>query len=213
MKKIVLVLIMLSITFAAFGESREKAEMTDDEFAFLTAEIEKVLMKNADRDIGSFTLKELHGLASDLSIRYQELAYIKKVRFASLMLPGAGQYMNGDALSGTLFLFGDIAITAGTLIGSYFLLPEPVRFESIDYLNDSYAVIENAWKSLSFVDILPALGVFTGGMIVNGILRIVSANHAGEQAKEKIAAQEIQFEARPFLFLGKALGIGFQYHF
>ncbi len=213
MKKIFTILILVCITFTAFGESREKTETADDEFALLTAEIEKVLLKNADRAVGSFTLKELHALASELSIRYQELAYMKKVRFASLMLPGAGQYMNGDALSGTLFLLGDIAVTAGTLIGSYFLLPESVRFESIDYFNDSYSKIENAWKALSFTDILPALGVFTGGMVVNGILRLVSANHAGEQAKEKIAQGEIQFEARPYIFLGKALGIGFQYHF
>lgn len=65
-------------------------------------------------------------LALNLSIPFQKMQYVNKSKKASFILPGLGQYMNDDPLSGTLFLISDMAVTAGTLVGAYYLLLTPL---------------------------------------------------------------------------------------
>ena len=46
--------------------------------------------------------------------------------FASAVLPGVGQFMIGNPLSGTGFLLLEAALVGGTIAGTYFLMPEDV---------------------------------------------------------------------------------------
>ncbi len=97
------------------------------------------------------------------------MQFVKKTKIASAILPGLGQYMNNDPLGGTLFLISDIVVTAGTLIGAYYLLPDELRFESLDYFGDSRATIKERWENQSSNDLMPTMGVMAAGFVVSGV--------------------------------------------
>ena len=114
-------------------------------------------------------------------------------------MPGIGQYMNKDPLNGTLFLVSNIAVITGTLIGAYYLLPDELKFDNLDYFNDSYSTINESWENQSFVDMLPTIGVMAAGFMVDGVIRFFSASHAEKLAQKNIAEGKIQFEPKLIL--------------
>ena len=114
-------------------------------------------------------------------------------------MPGFGQYLNDDPMGGTLFLVSNIAVITGTIIGAYYLLPDDLKFDSLDYLNDSSFTINERWENHSFVDLLPTMGTIAAGFVVNGVIRYISAAHAGKLAQKNIAEGKIQFEPKLML--------------
>jgi len=146
--------------------------------------------------LGDFTVGEAQDLLGEISIAYQKAAYVSKSRAASFMLPGMGQFMNEDPGMGALFLSLDVLTGVGTLLGAYFLLPDELQFDQLNYFNDSFQNIENEWKSQSFMDLLPSLGVLAGGGLVQVILRGVAGSHAAKLAEQKIVAGEITFQPK-----------------
>lgn len=149
--------------------------------------------------VGGFTLNEMKEVALDLSIPFQKMQHVKESKIASAVLPGLGQYMNNDPLGGTLFLISDITVIAGTLIGAYFVLPDELRFDRLNYFSDSRSTIRDRWDNQSFNDLLPTMGVMVGGFVVSGVIRLLSAEHAGKLAQKNIAEGKIQFEPKLIL--------------
>ncbi|WP_455383140.1 hypothetical protein [Salinispira pacifica] len=181
----------------------------DPDVATYRSSIDGVLADDLGRPVGQLTVGELVRLANEVSVSRQQYEWVKRSQRASAVLPGVGQYMNGDSLSGTLFLGGDILLFAGTIVGAYFLLPEDLRFSSISYFGDSSQKIHDAWNSHSFSDFLPTIGVLAGGFILQGVLRVVSANHAAGLARENIREGRISFEPEPLFFSDKSGTFGF----
>lgn len=175
----------------------------------LEKQLEAVLAERENAVLGEFTVGEAQELLGEISIAYQKAAYVSKSRTASFILPGMGQFMNDDPGAGTLFLSLDVITGVGALLGMYYLLPDAVQFDQLNYFNDSFQTIENAWKSQSFMDLLPSLGVMAGGGLVQIILRSVSSNHAAKLAEERIAAGEITFEPKLSILPGGPGAMGF----
>ena len=149
MNKTVSILIILFVTAAVFAEEDGESKRRSHEYESLAAEIDAILEDNADTSISDLTFGQLQELLGRLSVPMQEAAYIQRSSAASMMMPGKGQFMNGDALSGSLFLAADLAVVAGTLVGTYFLLPAELQFDQLDYLNTSHTDIMAAWRSAS----------------------------------------------------------------
>jgi hypothetical protein len=175
----------------------------------LEQQLEAVLAGKGSSVLGDLTVGEAQDLLGEISIAYQKAAYVSKSRGASMMLPGLGQFMNGDPGMGALFLSLDLAAGVGTLLGAYFLLPDELQFDQLNYFTEPYSAIESAWEGQSFVDLLPSLGVLAGGGVVLAILRGVSSNHAARLAEEKIAAGEITFEPKLSILPGGPGAMGF----
>jgi hypothetical protein len=197
--------VLLSLTVAAgtlFAGSPRNPKMKDHhpvwgmEGELLEEQLEAVLAGADSSVLGELTVGQAKDLLGEISIAYQKAAYVSKSRGASMMLPGMGQFMNEDPGMGALFLGLDLATGVGTLLGAYFLLPEELRFDQLNYFTRPYVDIENAWKAQSFVDLLPSLGVLAGGGLVQAILRGVSGNHAAKLAEQRIAGGEIAFEPK-----------------
>ena len=89
----------------------------------VAAELQKIFEDETGTVISDLTFGEVEELFERLSVPMQEAAYVQKSKSASWMMPGKGQFMNDEVVSGILFLTADIVVTAGTLAGSYFLLP------------------------------------------------------------------------------------------
>lgn len=198
MRKLLLVLLMVTVGMSAFADGFLGYWEYDD-YPDYKEEVAVILKSMDNTPIGEITLEEMKKLNLDLSIPFQKIQYVKESKIASAVFPGAGQYMNGDPFGGTLFLVSNIAVITGTIIGAYYMLPNDLQFDNLDYLNDSSATINARWESHSFVDMLPSMGILAAGFVVDGIIRMLSASHAGKLAQGNIANGEIQFEPKLIL--------------
>ena len=178
---------------------------------YLGEEIEMILGRLGNRAIGDLTVNELTGIYERMSIAIQKEGYVRKSKAMSAMVPGFGQFMNGDTLGGILYLTADVAVAAGSMIGAYFLLPSELQFTSLNYFNESHSTIKAFWESQSIEDLLPAMGVAAGGSLVHMLLRIFASKHAAELAHQNIADGKIAFDAKiepQLLVAADGLGLG-----
>ena len=216
MRRLLAVLLIATVGVGAlFAGSPGKSRMKDRhpewwmEEEMLEQQLEAVLAENEGSVLGDLTVGEAQELLGEISIAYQKAAYVAKSRAASLMLPGMGQFMNDDPGIGALFLSLDLLTGVGTVLGAYFLLPDELQFDQLNYFKDSFGTIETEWKKQSFTDLLPSLGVLAGGGLVQVILRGVSGNHAAKLAEERITAGEITFEPKLSILPGGPGAMGF----
>jgi hypothetical protein len=180
------------------------------EHAYLSAELDSLL--SGEGQLGSLSYAELRDAAGRLSVARQKDRFVARSRAMSFMLPGSGQFLNKDYGSGAAFLASDLAVVAGTLIGSYWLLPENLRFQQLDYFNTSFTDIENKWKGHTFTDYLPSMAVLAGGGVLRAILGHVSSEHAARLAKRNIDSGKITFEPSLLALPGGLLmGMGWRY--
>jgi hypothetical protein len=201
MKRLCIILVAVLAVATAAGAKQNAA------IGGVQEEISAVLQEMSADQIGTLSVADLVKVASRVSIAEQKTAYVQRARMASMMFPGAGQFMTGDTLGGSLFLLGDIAVMAGAMVGSYFLLPSDLQFTGTDYLNNHFDVIKAKWEAHSFMDYLPAFGVMAGGMLLKGILGHFSAVNAAGEARQNIADGKITFTPS-FGFLGGRFGMG-----
>ncbi|UCF96473.1 MAG: hypothetical protein JSV89_15000 [Spirochaetaceae bacterium] len=206
MKRWLVALLIVTVTAGALfaGSPRQSRDMDhrsmmwmDEEL--LQQELEAVLAGQENEVLGELTVGEAKDLLGEVSIAYQKAAYVAKSRALSFMLPGLGQFMNDDAGSGALFLSVDLLLGTGILLGAYFLLPDELQFDQLNYFKDSFATIEDEWKKQSFVDLLPSLGVLAGGGVIQLVLRGVSSNHAAKLAERNIAEGKVTFEPKLYM--------------
>jgi hypothetical protein len=207
MKKWLVILLILAIGGPVFAESARHSRTMEHhsmswmrmEEEFLKKQLEAVLAGKENTTIGDLTIGEAKELLGEMSIAYQKAAFVAKSRAMSLILPGLGQFMNDDAGMGVLFLSADLLVGAGTLLGAYFLLPGELRFDQLNYFTASYETIKNQWEAQSFSDFLPSLGVLTGGVLIQLVLRGVSSKHAVKLAEQNIADGKITFEPKVYM--------------
>ncbi|MFP4382635.1 MAG: hypothetical protein ACLFSE_01210 [Spirochaetia bacterium] len=189
-KKIVFIpaLILLGTVSIFSIESEETGKILP-----LEKEIRDDLYAASDIPISDITVGDITSLFNKYSIVRQQKMYIKKAEMKSILIPGWGQFSMGDRWNGVLFMGVHVLLKGGTLLGSYFLLPNQVRFSSINYFTAPAESIEAAWKNLSFMDLLPALGAYGAGTMACMLLRKAAASHAGQTARQRITEGDVTF--------------------
>ncbi len=209
MRRTVTVLACAALALAAVS-AQEPAERAGEAMVAQRAdlalrELSSLLAPRDGAALGSLEVRDVRALLAEASVRMQELQLLREVRVSSFAMPGVGHFKAGDNRSGAAYLAANIVLTAGTLVGAYFLLPSEVRFDELDYFGDSFGEIETAWKGQSIVDMLPSAGVLVGGFAVRALLGYFAAEDAGRIAVKKIRGGEISFE--PFAAADR-LGLG-----
>jgi hypothetical protein len=206
MKKIILAFLIMAI-FA--GAASAEVIPTSS----LSQELSDALQDMSTAQLGTLTVADLEQIAGRISIAVQKIHYVRKARAASFMFPGAGQFMTGDAVGGSLYLAGDLAVVAGTIVGAYFALPSDLHFSSsLNYFTSPYNQITSAWGGHSFVDYLPSLGVMAGGFIVKAVLGHFSAEDAARRARQNIENGTVTFTP-DFDFTGHGFGMGMRFRY
>jgi hypothetical protein len=192
MKKILAAVAFASALFAGVGMTPVFAQQAPGPLS-IEAELDSALQEMSATQLGTLTMADLDKLMGRISVAQQRLQYVQRARRASFFIPGAGQFMTGDALGGSLFLTGDIVVVAGSIVGAYFLLPTNVQFNNLDYLNAPLINIQNAWMANSILSYLPSFGVLAGGAIVRAVLGHFSAVSAAREARQNIADGKVTF--------------------
>ncbi len=195
MRRILFAAVLLSLSMGAFaipggpfGHMGSFMDKNDPITADLNKEIEAIFDQNSETRLGDMTVRDLEKITGQVSIAVQKSWYVRRAKTASKALPGAGQFMTGDPLGGSLFLLADAAVVSGTLIGAYRLLPE------------------HSWRSNDFVDYLPSIGVVAGGTAAWMLLRWLSSTNAEAAARSNIESGKVTFQ--PVLF--PEMGMGFR---
>ena len=180
--------------------------------SFMEQEIEAAAAELSSAQVGTMTVDDLEKIAAHLAIAVQKERYVERIRNASFMLPGVGQFMAGDTLGGWLFVAWDVTVLAGTIVSAYFVLPANVQFGSLNYLASPVSAIQTAWGSNSLLAYLPLAGVIAGGVILETVLRYVSADNAARTARRNIADGKVTFKPTLELLDG-SLGLGMRMQF
>ncbi len=199
MKKIVLVAAALLVAAGAFA-----GPVTFSPVAEAVAALAK---ERGDSQLGAATVADVETAVARLSIALQQEAWIHGSALASMAIPGLGQYLNHDALGGTLYLAADIAVKAGALVGAWFLLPDNLQ---VNWFTTSIGGLETAFRANRPIDYLPSLGVLAAGAVVDMVLGHLSARGAARLAEKNVLDGTISFE--PVLITsGKGLGLGMKF--
>ena len=214
MKTPILVTLLLAGAAAAFAHPMGPgmyAHRLPIEHAYLSAELDSLF--SGEGELGTLSYAELRDLAGRLSVARQKDRFVARSKTMSFMMPGSGEFLNKDYGSGAAFLAADLAVVAGTVVGAYYLLPENLRFQQLDYFNTPFSTIENDWKGHTFMDYLPSMAVLAGGGVLKAILGHLSSSHAGKLAKRNIDSGKITFQ--PNLLAspggGMMMGLGWRY--
>lgn len=190
-----------SVLFAAdWGESDERDRLTDEEILIYNETITAFLDASEDETLAELTLGDLRALGARLSVVGQQEDYVRSARRASYMFPGSGHFMIDEPGVGAAFATGALLVGAGTLVGAYLLLPDDLKFDELDYINDSFRDISREWRGESIASMAPAAGVLIGGMIVNAILGEIAASDAESRARAQIASGAVAFDPQPFIY-------------
>jgi hypothetical protein len=196
MKTKIVAALMLAAAAVAFARPPLHPGMDPHRFpiehTYLQAELDSLF--SMEEQLGTLSFGELRDLAGRLSVARQKDRFVARSKAMSFMMPGSGQMLNKDYGSGAAFLAADLAVVAGTLIGAYYLLPEDLRFQQLDYFNTPFNKIGNAWQGHTFMDYLPSMAVLAGGGLAKAILGQLSSAHAGKLARRSIDGGKITFE-------------------
>lgn len=197
-------LCMMLVPVFAFAQhnasEREWDDRSDEEILIYNDAIAAFLDTNAAQSVSDLTVGELRGLGERLSVIAQQENYVQRARQASRMFPGAGHFMIDEPGTGAAFGVGSVVVAAGTIVGAYFLLPDDIRFDELDYINDSFKEISQAWRGESIASLAPAAGVLLGGIIVNGILGELASDDVERRARAQIASGAVSFDPQPFIY-------------
>lgn len=161
----------------------------------------------ADKTIDELTIAERLTIAGAISVEKQKKSYVHHAGMASFILPGAGQFLTGNILPGVAHLAVETAIIGGTLTGLYFLLPEDLK--QWDLTKEERKDIAHSYMTPDRIgEILPAMGVAVGGLVLSIINSILAANGAADSAQTNIDSGAVTFE--PYVNVGNMLGLGFK---
>lgn len=208
-------IIAMAFIFAVLstGAFAEPMCMQDNDTAFrnghhfpgpyVKAELAAVKTNLGDKPIGELTLNQLSPYWDNMSLAISKDNYLNEAFMMSFMMPGAGQFRNGDALEGLGFMALNVSVIAGTLIGSYFLLPADLRFDKMNYFSASFKTIGDTWYNHSFNDYLPSIGAMILGCLIDFGVRVWSASDAYSASKTAIDSGKIKMEPQiGFGYLG-----------
>jgi hypothetical protein len=199
MKKIALVAAALLAAAASFAGPRT--------FSPVAEAVAALAQERGESELGSSTIDDVETAVARLSIALQQEAWIHGSAMASMAMPGLGQYMNHDALGGTLYLAGGLAVKAGAMIGAWFLLPANLQ---VNWFTTPVGTLETAYRANSAVDYLPAVGVLAAGALLDTLLGHVSARGAVRLAEKNVLDGTKSFEP-VLLTSGRGLGFGMKF--
>lgn len=157
--------------------------------------------------VSDVTVNDLLAVAEDVSVTRQEERYVAGAAFASLMVPGAGQFVTGRTGQGVVHLVADVAIAGGALYGAWALLPEELQSAL-----DEPSTWETYVDTNGFGDLKRSAGVLAAGFALDSINALISASSAARTAMDQVASGEVRFEP-DLAIIGRDLGLMMRFRY
>jgi hypothetical protein len=198
MKRILFLTVLTLAAVAAFA-------FPGFEPVYFPAEVKAIGADLGSRTLGDLKISELVPIAERLDVARQKDGFVMMAGGLSLAWPGAGHFLAGDWMDGTLYTGLHLGVSIASLAWAHSLLPSDLQLSNLDYLAASHGTVQNRWNNHSLNDYLTAIGALAVGGAVDFALRVWSAKTAQAVAKTRIDDGKITFEPR---FEGGRLGMG-----
>jgi hypothetical protein len=149
--------------------------------------------------LATVTVNDLTHLLELASVANQQQEHVERSARLSFMVPGLGQFMNGQTGTALGFMAGNLAINATALVVGYLLLPASVQHINLNYLQTPMADIDARWQALTVSELLPSVAVAVSGSILSAIIRHFASRDARSVARQAIEAGAVTFRPAPLM--------------
>jgi hypothetical protein len=163
----------------------------------------------ADKTPDEWTLEERLAIAAVFSVSRQESMYVRRAGMYSFLVPGAGQFMTGQAGTGALHLGAEVLIAGAAVAGMWYLTPEDLLDHSLS-MDERYDVMASYMTPDRIGELLPGMGVAAGTWVLSMVNRSLAARGAVRGAQANLADGTVSFE--PVIGLG-SIGGGLRFRF
>lgn len=160
-------------------------------------ELQQVIEEGGKATFGDLTVDQLLEVARLAAVAEAERKHVEKAGWLSVAVPGLGQYVNGAVGPGVGFFAADLAIAGTAAVVGYLLLPAPVQFANLNYLQSQITDIETRWKSLTPGELIPSVAVAFSAGVLRAIVRSAAARDARSTALTAI--EEGRITVQPVL--------------
>lgn len=158
------------------------------------------LAEAGDRPVVEISISDVIEILELASLAEQEAGHVASSRVRSFLVPGWGQYANGDTRSALLYFLADTTVGLTTIGLCYWLLPPSVQWRNLNYLQTPFESIRDRWAALSASELIPSISVSIAGSILGLALRHFAAENAEATAIAAIEEGLVGFEPRPIVF-------------
>ena len=132
------------------------------------------------------TVADIVDVADLISVAARQEAYVRRAAGLSVLVPGLGHYAIGSRTRAFGYFAADLFLHGTAAVVAYLLLPAPLKFSNLNYLQTPISDIENRWKSLTPADYLPAVAVGVSASILSAIVRQTASRDARAVAIEAV---------------------------
>lgn len=150
-----------------------------------------------DEPVSRLTVGRIGEALDLISVARQERAHVDRSAAYSWVAPGLGHYVNGETGAAVAFAATDIALAVTSSILVARLLPPSVQSRNLNYLQSSYHVIEERWRSLTPAELIPATAVAMASALLRLTVRHLAAGDARRASLEALQRGIITFEPHP----------------
>ena len=163
----------------------------------------------ADKTPEEWTLQERLAIASVFSVAMQESMYVRRAGGSSFLVPGAGQFMTGQAGAGALHLGAELLIAGASVAGMWYLTPDDLLDHSLT-MDERHTLMASYLTPERIGELLPGMGVAAGTWVLSMVNRTLAARGAVRGAQANLADGSVSFE--PVIGLG-SIGGGLRVRF
>ncbi len=160
-------------------------------------ELIEILEDAGDLPLSDLTVSDLLRVVDLASVVHQQQMHVRKSAGLSMIVPGLGQYVNGETGRAFSFFAANLAIKGTAAAFGYFLMPASVKFANLNYLQTPIVDIETRWKNLTAAEFLPSAAVTASGFILSAIVRHIASRDARDLAMRAVEDGTVVFEPAP----------------
>ena len=189
-----------------FGLREADAEPPGDTIAVVTSIetrssrlLAERLASAGDQPVTVLRIDELIEILNLVSLAEQESAHVQASGARSFLVPGWGQYVNGERGYALLFFAAETTIQATAFALAYWVLPPSVQWRNLNYLQTPFDEIRDRWLALTASELIPSISVSAAGSILSLALRYFAAEDARSRAIDAIEDGRVVFEPRPIV--------------
>jgi len=147
--------------------------------------------------LADLTVDELTSVISTAAVATREREHVARSGRLSWAAPGLGHYVNGEHGPAIAFAAADLAITVTTAILAYWLLPPAVQHRNLNYLQSSFAAIDDRWRALTPSEFVPSAALVVSGSLLSATVRSLAARSARDAAMRALRSGRVSFEPEP----------------
>ena len=188
------IVVAVCLSVAGLGGAFAQNEVRRAEPVPAAREVIEILEDAGDLPLADLTVSDLLRVIDLASVVHQQQRHVGKSAGLSLIVPGLGQYVNGETGRAFGFFAANLAIKGTAAAFGYILMPASVRFANLNYLQTPIADIETRWKNLTAAEFLPSAAVAASGFILSAIVRHIASRDARDLAMQALEDDTVVFE-------------------